>query len=169
MRLSEGVEWGLHCLAILGGLPEGGTLPGRVLAEFHGVSPTYLLKHLKTLTEAGLVESVPGPRGGFRLAKPPETITLLDTVIAIDGEAAAFRCTEIRQRSPVRRSATAFALPCPVKVAMLKADAAWRAALASQTLADIIGAVTRIADQEGLRRNAEWLAERVRFTTNTLS
>lgn len=166
MRLSEGVEWGIHCLAVLGALPPGGTLPGKVLAEFHGVSPTYLLKHLKVLTAAGLVESVPGPRGGFRLARPPESISLLDTVIAIDGVEAAFRCTEIRQRSPARRPASerssAFATPCPVKVAMLKADAAWRSALASQSIADIITTVVRLADPDALRRNAEWLSERVR-------
>jgi len=162
MRLSEGVEWGVHCLTVLGGLPEGTTVPGRVLAEFHGVSPTYMLKHLKALTTAGLVESVPGPRGGFRLAKPPETISLLDTVIAIDGPEAAFRCTEIRQRSPGRRPSSVFPTPCPVKLSMLKADAAWRSALAGQSIADLITTILTIADPEVLRRNAEWLAERIR-------
>ena len=27
MKLSEGVEWGIHCAAILAGLPPGATLP----------------------------------------------------------------------------------------------------------------------------------------------
>ena len=57
MKLSEGVEWGIHCAAILGGLPPGATLPGKALAEFHGVSESYLLKHLKALTAADLLEN----------------------------------------------------------------------------------------------------------------
>jgi Rrf2 family protein len=162
MYLSEGVEWGIHCLAVLGSLPQGASMSGRALAEFHGVSPTYLLKHLKTLTAAGLVESVPGRRGGFRLAKSPQDISLLDTVVAIDGTSAAFRCTEIRQRAPVPKPPAAFNRPCPVKVAMLKADAAWRSALAAQTIADIIATVERIAHPEVARRYTEWLAEQVR-------
>jgi Rrf2 family protein len=162
MRLSEGVEWGVHCLAVLALLPEGKTLTGKALAEFHGISPTYLLKHMQSLASAGIVESIPGPRGGFRLARPPEAISMLDTLMAIDGAEAAFRCTEIRQRSPVKRPASAFAMPCPVKVAMLKADAAWRNALANQTVADIILTVRRIADPDAARRQHEWLLARAR-------
>jgi len=101
MKLSEGVEWGVHCAVVLAGLAPGATLPGKALAEYHGVSESYLLKHLKALTAAELLVSVPGPRGGYRLARPPERITLLDVVQAIDGTQPAFRCTEIRQRGPL--------------------------------------------------------------------
>ena len=95
MKLSEGVEWGVHCAVVLAGLAPGATLPGKALAEYHGVSESYLLKHLKALTAAELLVSVPGPRGGYRLARPPQRITLLDVVQAIDGTQPAFRCTEI--------------------------------------------------------------------------
>jgi DNA-binding IscR family transcriptional regulator len=37
-----------------------------------------------------VLESLPGPRGGFRLARPPESITLMDVVAAIDGPQEAF-------------------------------------------------------------------------------
>ena len=71
MKLSEGVEWGVHCAVVLAGLAPGATLPGKALAEYHGVSESYLLKHLKALTAAELLVSVPGPRGGYRLARTP--------------------------------------------------------------------------------------------------
>ncbi len=61
MRISEGVEWGLHIASVLAALPPRATLPAKALAEFHGVSESYLLKHLKALVEAGVFESVPGP------------------------------------------------------------------------------------------------------------
>ena len=53
MRMSAGVEWALHCTVLLAVLPPAGTLPGRALAQFHGVSESYLLKHMQALTKAG--------------------------------------------------------------------------------------------------------------------
>ena len=51
---------------------------------------------------AGVLETVKGPRGGYRLARPAAEITVLDVVEAIDGDEPAFRCTEIRRRGPTR-------------------------------------------------------------------
>ena len=70
--MSAGVEWALHCTVLLAVLPPAGTLPGRALAQFHGVSESYLLKHMQALTKAGLCESVSGPTGGYRLARLEE-------------------------------------------------------------------------------------------------
>ena len=81
MKMSDGVEWGIHCAAVLARLDDGATLPGKALAEFHGVSESYLLKHLKSLTAAGILESVPGPHGGYRLGREPKKISLLDIVL----------------------------------------------------------------------------------------
>ena len=100
MKLSDGVEWGLHCAALLAAIPAGMVLPGKALAEFHGISESYLLKHLQALTTAGILVSVPGPKGGYRLARPAAEITVLEVVDAIEGRQSAFRCDEIRQRGP---------------------------------------------------------------------
>ena len=85
MRLSQGVEWGLHCCSVLALLPHDAPLPANRLAEFHGVPGPYLAKTLQALASAGLLESVPGRHGGYRLAKPPSRITLLDVVDAVEG------------------------------------------------------------------------------------
>jgi Rrf2 family protein len=162
MKLSEGIEWGIHCATILGGLTPGATLPGKALAEFHGVSESYLLKHLKALTAANLLESVPGPRGGYRLARAPERITLLDVVQAIDGKEPAFRCTEIRQRGPVAGHRSAYRRPCTINAAMLRAEGAWRAELARTTLADINRGVVENANPGALARGAQWLGHHCR-------
>ncbi|GHO71735.1 transcriptional regulator [Ktedonobacter sp. SOSP1-52] len=138
MKLSEGVEWGIHCASMLADLPEGAVLPTKVLAEYHGVSETYLAKHLQALKNGGIIGSVPGPKGGVYLLKKPEELTLLDIVDAIEGKEPIFRCTEIRQRSPIPCSRGEFDIPCDIHVAMLKANKAWRDALQEQTLASVI-------------------------------
>ena len=46
----------------------------RRIAEFHGVGAPYLSKHLQTLARAGILESVAGARGGYRLARPAAEI-----------------------------------------------------------------------------------------------
>jgi Rrf2 family protein len=46
------------------------------IAERQGLPPPYLEKLLIDLRRAGIVESIRGPQGGYRLAKPPETISL---------------------------------------------------------------------------------------------
>lgn len=146
MKLSEGVEAAVHCAAILAGLAPGRAMPAAAMAEFHGLSPTYLLKHLQALAKAKLLDSVPGPTGGYRLARAPEKITLLDLVLAIEGPAPAFRCQEIRQRGPARQEASAYVKPCGINAAMLKAERAYRAALAETTLADIKAGFDNDAD-----------------------
>jgi Rrf2 family protein len=118
-------------------LAPGETLPAAALAEAHGVSGSYLLKHLKALVGEGVLESVPGPHGGYRLARAPEKITLLDVVLAVEGRRPAFRCMEIRQRGPVKLPAEVYVRPCGISAAMLRAERAYRAALAETSIADI--------------------------------
>jgi DNA-binding IscR family transcriptional regulator len=62
MRMSDGVEWAVHCATILGALPDGVALSAARLAEYHGVPAPYLAKHLQGLTRAGVFVAVPGPR-----------------------------------------------------------------------------------------------------------
>src|SRR6476659_5546992 len=67
MKLSDGVEWGTHVTTLLAVLPPDRALPAAKLAEYHGVPAAYLAKHLQALSRAGILESVQGPRGGYRL------------------------------------------------------------------------------------------------------
>jgi Rrf2 family protein len=132
---------------MLAGLSAGGVLSAAALAEFHGVSASYLLKHLQALSGAGILETVPGPKGGYRLAKKPEDISLLDIVLAVEGPAPAFRCSEIRQRGPNPLPQRYFTKPCQVTAAMLRAERAYRAELANTSVADILAELS--ADDDG--------------------
>lgn len=137
MKFGDGVEQAIHCVLLLSGLSEAGVLSAAALAEFHGVSVSYLLKHLQAMAGAGLLESVPGPKGGYRLARAADRITLLDVVVAVEGPEPAFRCSEIRQRGPSPVASHFFKAPCAVNAAMLKAERAYRAELKTVTIADL--------------------------------
>jgi Rrf2 family protein len=162
MKLSEGVEAAIHSAIVLAELPEGATLPGQALAEYHGVSGSYLLKHLKDLVGAGILESVPGPAGGYRLARKVEKISLLDIVLAIEGPQPAFRCLEIRQKGPGALEPAAYRKPCGINTAMLKAERAYRAVLAETKLADLIEEYETSADPRAVAFSCAFLEQNQR-------
>ena len=158
MKLSDGVEQAIHSVAMLSGLSEQGVLSAAALAEFHGVSASYLLKHLQALSKAGILSTLPGPKGGYRLAKPPSTITLLDIVLAVEGTEYAFRCHEIRQRGPNPVAAKFFTKPCTIKAAMQRAELIYRAELAKTTIADLGAELKAIDDGSIAARGCAFLA-----------
>ena len=158
MQLRSQVEWALHVCAVLAGLPEGARVSTRALAEMHGVPKEYLSKALQALARAGLIEGSLGPRGGYRLARPAGEITFLDMVEAVEGRRRTFHCAEIRRNNPCRRAGDQDGGPCPIARIMAKADAAWRAALAEETLAGLMETLGAELDPDLLARTAAWLA-----------
>jgi Rrf2 family protein len=136
--MGEGVEWTLHCCLTLCWIETDRPAPTAKLAAIFELPPAYLNKRLQALVREGILASTPGVHGGFRLARPPEKITLMDVVAAIEGKEPAFRCTEIRQRGAgAERSAHEFQRQCVITTAMRKAELAWRRELAGRTLADL--------------------------------
>ncbi len=157
MKLGDGVEAAIHCTAMLAGLQGSAVLPAAALAHHHGVSASYLVKHLKTLVAAGILHSHPGPAGGYRLGRPADQITLLDIVLAVEGPEPAFRCTEIRRRGDNPPDATAFAKPCGINAAMLRAERAYRAALSEVRLSDLIDSHMTGDDPRTIARNCAFI------------
>src|SRR3954469_9385188 len=161
MRLGQGVEWALHCCVVLGALP-GGVLPAARLAEFHGVPPAYLAKHLQALAHAGIVESTAGRKGGYRLARRAHANTVVAVVDAVGGGEQAFRCTEIRRRGPARVAAAEYRHPCGIAVAMERAEEAYRAELARVSVADLVHGLAETLSPVAVRKSASWFKEVVR-------
>jgi Rrf2 family protein len=135
--MSEGVEWALHCCLNLTWVESGEAVTAAKLAGFYQLPTAYLNRQLQALVRAGIVTSTSGPRGGFRLARDPRHITLLDVVTAIEGGREAFRCQEILRKGPGGRDDVDYRKHCLVSQAMWRAELAWRRELAAQTLADI--------------------------------
>lgn len=163
MKMGDGVEAAIHCVTMLAGLPSNAVLSGADLARFHGVSESYLLKHLKALAASGVLVSVSGPKGGYRLARSPQQITLLDIVLAVEGAEPAFRCREIRRRGPNPPDATAFPSPCGISVAMLRAERAYRQALAETRISDLLQDFVDSADPRLRARGEAFLTSCLRM------
>jgi Rrf2 family protein len=60
-------------------------IASHVVAQAQGLPERFLLKVLKPLVAARMLRSIKGPNGGYRLAKAPKDISLLDIVEAVDG------------------------------------------------------------------------------------
>jgi Rrf2 family protein len=159
MRVGEPVEWALHCTTVLALLPADRALPASRLAEFHGVPAAYLAKALQSLSRAGIVESVPGRRGGYRLARSPADISMLEVVEAVEGSEPSFRCTEIRKRGPARVAPRLYSPVCGIAAAMYRADEAWRGELAKVTVADLLGWMAAEVSKEAFAKSAAWFQE----------
>lgn len=157
MKMSAGVEWALHCCLTLAWLAGEDPVPTSILAAAFDVPPHYLNKFLQALVRAGVLTSVAGAKGGFALAKSPKDVSLLDVVMAIEGDDWAFRCTEIRQQGAgCNAHKREFVRPCGIAAAMRKAEEAWRDELARQTLADLV----QSAPTAGEQRMQRWYSVR---------
>lgn len=162
MRLTQGVEWALHCATLLALVPKDQALPASRLAEFHGVPGAYLSKTLQDLARAGIIESVPGRRGGYRMGRPLDQITVLDVVEAVEGDEPSFHCAEIRRRGPARVRERQYTPVCAIADVMYRADAAWRDELRRTTLADLFGRLSQTVPREAAVKATSWMQEAMR-------
>lgn len=86
MLLSKSAEYGIRASLYLASLHEDGYVSIGTMSEELDISFHFLTKIFQKLTQAGLMESFRGPKGGIALARPAEQITIMDLVVAIDGD-----------------------------------------------------------------------------------
>lgn len=85
MLLSQTSLYGLRAAAYLGErFADEHCVPVGEIADAVGVPRNYLSKTLHQLARHGVLSSERGPKGGFRLAKPPEQIRLIDVVAGLE-------------------------------------------------------------------------------------
>ncbi|MEB0043146.1 MULTISPECIES: Rrf2 family transcriptional regulator [unclassified Pseudomonas] len=161
---SAGVEYGIHCLIFLvGERGESREASVRELAELQGVPLDYLAKIFTKLAKANLVVATEGVRGGFKLAKPSDEISILDIVNAIDGRKLIFDCREIRGRCALfEGSPPSWALEgsCAVHAAMSVAQNRMEEALAQQTILDLARKLGRKAPANFPVQVDQWINDR---------
>lgn len=66
----------------------------RVIARRQLISHQYLEQIFAALRRAGIVDSVRGARGGYKLARPVDEISALEVVEILEGSVAPVRCIE---------------------------------------------------------------------------
>ena len=89
MRVSAKTDYALRAAVELAAAHGDGTpVKGERLATTQSIPLRFLENILLQLRHAGIVESRRGADGGYKLARPPEDITLADVIRAIDGPLA---------------------------------------------------------------------------------
>jgi Rrf2 family protein len=87
MKLSAKTEYA--CLAMLQlaeDYDSGEPVQIRRIADVHGIPSRFLVQILLQLKGASLVASTRGAAGGYRLARPPEKITLAEVIDVMEGD-----------------------------------------------------------------------------------
>ena len=91
MKLSVKSDYAMRAvLELARAHPSGAVQRVEDIAGRHGIPPNYLVQILLELKARGLVQSVRGKEGGYRLAKPPAEITFGDVLRGIHG--SVFAC-----------------------------------------------------------------------------
>jgi Rrf2 family transcriptional regulator, iron-sulfur cluster assembly transcription factor len=90
--LSQTSRYALRALVYLADEDGDGPVRVEVIAEDLGVPRNYLSKILHALAKSGVLTSLRGPRGGFRLARPAEDVRLVDVVSEFDSVEALGTC-----------------------------------------------------------------------------
>lgn len=101
MRVSSKGRYGLAASIVLAqNYMSGSYLTVASLAEQLGISKIYLEQVFSQMKKARLVSSVKGAQGGYRLAQPPQKITVLSILTAL--EQSLFEGTEksVEQKAP---------------------------------------------------------------------
>lgn len=138
MKLSSAVEQACCIMALLASKEPATPITTDTLAKRMNVSPTYLKKITRKLVVHGIITSAQGVRGGLRLARSMETITLRDVVEAVEGSEAFFTPQGIiehvfeSQKQQVKRGITV------LEAAFTAAQAEWERYLGSVTVKDVV-------------------------------
>ena len=111
----------------------GGLLSSRKIAEEMKIPPRFLPQIMGDLTRAGLVDAHPGRAGGYKLAKPANTVTLLTVIEAVEGDPH-------RQICVMRGTACGADGECGVHDVFYAAESAILEKLSGATLQSIIDA-----------------------------
>ncbi len=89
MKLSTKGRYAMVALTDLALAPPDAVMSLSDLSARQDISLTYLEQLFVRLRRAGLVESVRGPRGGYKLAKPASSIRVADVLAAVDETVSA--------------------------------------------------------------------------------
>lgn len=95
LRLSKKSDYALLAMKHLATRPDGsGSSSAREISESYDIPLELLAKVLQRMVRARLLVSVQGTRGGYRLGRPPATISVADVIQAVDGPVTVTACSD---------------------------------------------------------------------------
>lgn len=145
MLFSTKAEYGVRLMVELGRRAGGGS-PAEAepvslgaVAEAETLPLSYLEHLVAKLRDEGLVRSVRGAHGGYRLARPAEEITMLDVVEALEGPVTPMECFHAERDGRVLCShETDGDRACATKLLWTRVQGGVNRALTGTTLAELV-------------------------------
>ena len=144
-QLSKRTQYSLRALYALARKYGGGPVLITQLAEEEAIPKKFLEQILLSLKTLGLVSSKKGKGGGYRLAQPPEQVTLANVIRMVEGPIAPLPCaseTRFRKCDECVDIET-----CGTRIVMREVRDAMAAILERTTLASVIRRVD-LAEQK---------------------
>ncbi len=130
MRLTTFTDYTLRTLIYLA-LQTDGLVTIADVANAYGISVNHLMKVVHQLAVAGDVVTVRGQRGGLRLAKPPDAISIGEVVRRTEPDMNLVACFGEKERCTIQDG-------CVLQHAFAAALSAFLAVLDNYTLADLV-------------------------------
>ena len=94
MKISTKGRYGLRILLDLATHQDKGPVNLGDISKRQEISEKYLWQVINLAKAAGLVTSARGPKGGYSVAKPPDQITMLDIISALEGPVTLVDCLD---------------------------------------------------------------------------
>jgi Rrf2 family protein len=129
MKISNTCSYVISAMTHIAAKPEGSLTPNTSICEAAKLPERYVLQLLRKLVNAGVLVSVRGVQGGYKLAGPASKITILEIVEAIDGPVEGVKASDFEGLVPASVGVVAAAFKA------LAADT--RKRLSAITLADL--------------------------------
>ncbi|GCB44846.1 Rrf2 family transcriptional regulator [Streptomyces sp. NL15-2K] len=91
MRISARADYAVRAALQLAASRDDGPLKAEAIADAQGIPHKFLESILNDMRRGGLVLSQRGGNGGYRLAKPAESISIADVIRTVDGPLVSVR------------------------------------------------------------------------------
>jgi len=130
IRLSRLTDYGIMLMTMLARDRQNAPRSAREVADRSRLPRPTVSKLLKSLAHEGILETTRGVRGGFRLAKSPEVVTVADIIAALEGPIGITECTAHPGQCGVEPL-------CPVRTNWRRINRAVLDALGGITLAEM--------------------------------
>lgn len=127
---SKGCEYAIRALAEISGGTAAEKFRAKDICRKAGIPESYARKTFQALVQSGFLKAVPGPGGGYSLARDPKSTTVMDVVDAVEGKGNYSQCM-------MGLAACSDRNPCSLHFTWLKLKGQMIDALRSRTLSDL--------------------------------
>jgi len=151
MKIGSKGDYGLRALIDLA--DHHGTsrvVQAKDIAHRQAIPKDYLALIMIDLRKAGLVESIRGPGGGYRLAVAPEELTMGQALRALEGPITLLDCT-----TELGFGECSISLRCRMRNVWIEANRAVMAILDATTIADLCAPAGPTGDQPKVSKSSE--------------